>query len=144
MTTLFSFATKYDPFFVGFDRLFREMETFKINRQGNYPPYNVSQDGDNYTIELALAGFKESEISITYEPGKLTVSGSNDKNSGEYFNKGIATREFTKTWTVADTIEVNSGVFSDGVLTIELINVIPESNKPQNIPISSGKQLLSE
>ena len=65
MTTLFSFATKYDPFFVGFDRLFREMETFKINRQGNYPPYNVSQDGDNYTIELALAGFKESEISIT-------------------------------------------------------------------------------
>ena len=144
MTTLFSFATKYDPFFVGFDRLFREMETFKINRQGNYPPYNVSQDGDNYTIELALAGFKESEISITYEPGKLTVSGSNDKNSGEYLHKGIATREFTKTWTVADTIEVNSAVFSDGVLTIELINVIPESNKPQNIPISSGKQLLSE
>ena len=144
MTTLFSFATKYDPFFVGFDRLFREMETFKINRQGNYPPYNVSQDGDNYTSELALAGFKESEISITYEPGKLTVSGSNDKKSGEYLHKGIATREFTKTWTVADTIEVNSAVFADGVLTIELINVIPESNKPQNIPISSGKQLLSE
>ena len=144
MTTLFSFATKYDPFFVGFDRLFREMETFKINRQGNYPPYNVSQDGYNYTIELALAGFKESEISITYEPCKLTVSGSNDKKSGEYLHKGIATREFTKTWTVADTIEVNSAVFADGVLTIELINVIPESNKPQNIPISSGKQLLSE
>ena len=144
MTTFFSFTNKYDPFFVGFDRLFKEMETFKINRQGNYPPYNVSQDGDNYTIELALAGFKESEISITYEPGKLTVTGSNDKKNGEYLHKGIATREFTKTWTVADTIEVDSAVLEDGVLTIELINVIPESNKPHYIPISSGKQLLSE
>ena len=73
MTTLFSLSSKYDPFFVGFDRLFKELETFKINRQPNYPPYNVINDGDNYTIEIALAGFNETEVEVVYEPGKLTA-----------------------------------------------------------------------
>lgn len=143
MTTLFSLSSKYDPFFVGFDRLFKEMETFKINRQPNYPPYNVINDGDNYTIEIALAGFNETEVEVVYEPGKLTVSGSNDNQKGDYIHKGIATRNFKKEWTVADTIEVESAKFINGVLTIELVNVIPESKKPKSIPITTGKQLLN-
>ena len=118
MTTLFSLSSKYDPFFVGFDRLFREMETFKIKSQPNYPPYNVISDGDKYTIEIALAGFDESEIDVVYEPGKLTVSGSNDNKTGEYIHKGIATRNFKKEWTCADTIEVESAKFVNGVLKI--------------------------
>ena len=104
---------------------------------------NVISDGDKYTIEIALAGFDESEIDVVYEPGKLTVSGSNDNKTGEYIHKGIATRNFKKEWTCADTIEVESAKFVNGVLTIELINVIPESKKPKNIPITTGKQLLN-
>lgn len=139
-----SIHQKYDPFFLGFNRLFKELETFKPGSKPNYPPYNVIKSDDGQIIiEIALAGFTESEISVLYEVGKLTVKGNKDRHDGEYLHKGIASRTFENEWKLADTIEIEDAVFRDGVLTINLLNVIPESKKPQEIPISTEKTILN-
>ncbi len=138
-----SIHQKYDPFFLGFNRLFKELETFKPGSKPNYPPYNVIKSDDGQIIiEIALAGFVESEISVLYEIGKLTVKGSKDRHDGEYIHKGIASRAFETEWKLADTIEIKDAIFADGVLTINLLNAIPESKKPQEIPISTKKEML--
>ena len=139
-----SIHQKYDPFFLGFNRLFKELETFKPGSKPNYPPYNVIKSDDGQIIiEIALAGFTESEISVLYEVGKLTVKGNKDRHDGEYLHKGIASRTFENEWKLANTIEIKDAVFRDGVLTINLLNVIPESKKPQEIPISTEKTVLN-
>ena len=139
-----SIHQKYDPFFLGINRLFKELETFKPGSKPNYPPYNVIKSDDGQIIiEIALAGFTESEISVLYEVGKLTVKGNKDRHDGEYLHKGIASRTFENEWKLADTIEIKDAVFKDGVLTINLLNVIPESKKPQEIPISTEKTVLN-
>jgi len=144
-----SIHQKYDPFFLGFNRLFKELETFNPGSKPNYPPYNVikSDNGclgrQDFIIEIALAGFTESEISVLYEVGKLTVKGNKDRHDGEYLHKGIASRTFENEWKLANTIEIKDAVFRDGVLTINLLNVIPESKKPQEIPISTEKTVLN-
>ena len=120
------------------------METFKPGSKPNYPPYNVIKSDDGQIIiEIALAGFVESEISVLYEIGKLTVKGSKDRHGGEYIHKGIASRAFETEWKLADTIEIKDAIFADGVLTINLLNAIPESKKPQEIPISTNKEILN-
>ena len=139
-----SIHQKYDPFFLGFNRLFKELETFNPGSKPNYPPYNVIKSDDGQIIiEIALAGFTESEISVLYEVGNLTVIGNIDRHDGEYLHKGIASRTFENEWKLADTIEIKDAVFKDGVLTINLLNVIPESKKPQEIPISTEKTVLN-
>ena len=145
MTSIFQQLNKYDPHFVGFDRLFNRLNAFELNPTsgGNYPPYNIIRNGENYTIELAVAGFNEDEIEIIHEPehNRLIVKGSNDRDNVEYLHQGIASRTFNRTWTVSDTIVVNSADFSDGILRIDLENVVPEEKKPKVISISNAKKI---
>ena len=146
MTSIFKQLDKYDPYFVGFDRLFNRLNAFETNpiAGGNYPPYNIIRDGDNYTIELAVAGFNEDEIEVVHEPeqGRLVVKGSNNREGVDYLHQGIAARTFNRTWTVYDTIVVSGADLSDGILRIDLENVVPDEKKPKVISISNGTKKL--
>ena len=140
MTTLLSTLNRFDPFFVGFDKLFNQMSTFDNSdrKQPNYPPYNIIQKDDNtYTIEVALAGFTQEQIKVTHLPetNNLVIEGSNEDGNTQYLHQGIASRKFQRSWTVADTIEVMDAKLSDGVLRIQLQNVIPDEKKPKQIEI---------
>ena len=120
---------------IGFDTV--------MSGRSNYPPYNIYQDEAKYTLELAVAGFNEDEIEIIHEPehNRLIVKGSNDRDNVEYLHQGIASRTFNRTWTVSDTIVVNSADLSDGILRIDLENVVPEEKKPKVISISNAKKI---
>jgi len=155
MTSIFQQLNKYDPHFVGFDRLFNRLNAFELNPTsgGNYPPYHIIRTDDNYTFELAVAGFNEDEIEIVHEPeqGRLVVKGSNDREGVDYLHQGIASRTFNRTWNVSDTIVVSGADLSDGILRIELENVVPDEKKPKVISIGKGgkiakgkKELLTE
>ena len=116
----------------------------------NYPPYNIRKNDENsYTIELAVAGFGESEIDITIDGGKLIVKGNVDATTPEDDNflfKGIATRAFTRAFAIDDHIEVKNAELFNGMLKIALERLIPEEKKPKKITVKTAgkKQLLTE
>ena len=129
---------------VGFDRLFNEFET-QMNSSNNsqgYPPYNISKDGDDlYSITLAIAGFKKSEIDIELEDGNLVITGTilddeSAKDETEYLHKGIAERNFVRSFKLAEYVEVKSAKLEDGLLKVELFRNVPDALKPQSIKIS--------
>ena len=110
-----------------FDRLTTIPET-----QSNYPPYNLVQvSGQEFRLELALAGFKKDEINVYTQEGKLFVEGNKEEPETErdYLHRGVAARSFTRTWSLTDETEVGSVVFEDGFLEITLQKIIPEHHK---------------
>jgi len=140
-----------DPFFVGFERIFDRASSASrlANTQQKYPPYNIIKTGENtYLIELAVAGFDEEDFDIELHDGVLTIRGnvSSVDEDAEYVFKGIAARNFERNFTLADTMEVEGVSLNQGMLTIRLINVIPDEKKPRKIPIGkpAEKQLLTE
>ncbi len=105
-----------------------------------YPPYNIVKTSDTtYVIEMAIAGFKTDEIQVVVKENILTVKGNNVTEEKEYIHRGIASRSFIRTYTLADTIEIKGANLADGMLTIELENVIPEAKKERLILITSKK-----
>ena len=137
-----------DPFFIGFDSILNRLNSIDRAHTGSYPPYNIIKSGDNeYLLEMAVAGFDEEDFNIQLHDGVLTVSanvGSADDET-EYLHRGIAARSFVRKFTLADTIEIENASLHQGMLTIRLVNVVPEERKPKMIPInSSGKKFLAE
>ena len=113
-----------------FDRLFNLHET-----SSNYPPYNLIQVSTvESRLELALAGFKKSEITVYTEYSKLFVEGSReDKGSSDsYLHRGVGQRSFTRAWTLSDDTEVREVIFEDGLLTIKLGKIVPEHHTRKN------------
>ena len=129
---------------VGFDRLldaFNDLEnSVTQTKTASYPPYNILKLGEHdYAIEIAVAGFNKNEIDITVENNKLTVSGKVDQaEQAQYLHRGIATRDFTREFTLAETVVVRSADMQNGLLVINLENVVPEASKPKRIEIGSG------
>jgi molecular chaperone IbpA len=117
-----------------------------------FPPHNIIKlDENRYVVELAIAGFTKDEIEVTVADGTLTIKGEKKEKEldVQYIHRGIGTRSFTKTLTVANTIEVKVAEFKDGILRIGLENIIPDSKKPRKITIESDlkefkPQLLQE
>ena len=138
------FTTLY-PQFVGFDQLFNELERIvegqSAPKLSTFPPHNVLKvDDSHYVVEMAVAGFSKEEIDIQLDDGVLIVKGDKkDKEEFEYVYRGIATRSFTKSIRLIDTIEVRGAEFKDGILRIALENVIPENKKPRKIAIAQTK-----
>jgi molecular chaperone IbpA len=134
-----------DPFFIGFDRVLDRMHQ-QTPGQTNYPPYNIVKvNDDNYHIEIAVAGFTRDELDVELKEGVLSVEGKKEdkETDGSYLHRGISARQFRRTFTLSDTIVVRGAEFLDGILTIELENVIPEEKKPRKIAIGSeDKKLL--
>ena len=150
MTLTYSFGRNLLPSTVGFDRLLSALdEAMNLPEKvlTTFPPYNIAKVGDDkYVIELAVAGFKGEEIDITLEDNKLTIQGNAKKDeetsNKSYYHRGIALRNFTRHFTLADTVVVKSAELVDGMLAIELENVIPESKKPRKISLSTSKKTL--
>ena len=126
-------------FAVGFEDLFREMDKLSLNGSNTaYPPYNiVSVDENKFQIEVAVAGFAEKDLDITLENGVLTIAGNKEEEEArEFVHKGIAMRNFTRTFRLATHIEVEGAKLENGLLVVTLIRYIPEELKPKKIAIS--------
>ena len=126
---------------VGFDSMFDKLFD-DVERNGNvtgFPPYNIRKDQDDlYTIEMAVAGFSKDDIEAELKDGVLTVSSKNEKEEGEYLHRGIAKRSFSKSFTLADDMVIQSADLVNGMLTIILERIIPEEKKPRIIEIGQS------
>ena len=143
MTNIKAFG-QFSPFSVGFDEIFNTLQRASIP-QSNYPPYDIlkeaiSDTDDKYIIRIAIAGFKKSDVDIEIEDNTLTVSVCREDNTGkqkaEFLHKGISSKEFYKSFALAEYVEVKKATMSDGILRIMLEKNIPDSEKPKKIKIS--------
>jgi molecular chaperone IbpA len=125
---------------VGFDRMFDDMERRFANQLStNYPPFNISKVSDNmYDIAIAVTGFDKEEIKVQVEGNELTISGqrkSTDSPEPEYLHRGLALRDFEKTFTLAEHMKVRKAEIKNGILLIQIEREIPEELKPRVIDI---------
>ena len=121
----------YTPFNVGLESIFSRLDAMS-GHNTNYPPYNIiKNDGSNYEIEVALAGFKSEEIEVSTEQNILRVASKVEKRDTErtYIHKGLSKRSFSHSWQLADDVRVSSVDFSDGLLTVSLEKIVPEHQK---------------
>ena len=124
--------------FVGFDSLFDELERASQRQGTSYPPHNIVRLTDtSYAIELAVAGFSMSDLDIQVEKRALTVSGTCPVQSRDYIHKGISEKKFTRTFKLAEHVEVIKATLDNGILTISLELRVPEELKPRKILISN-------
>ena len=126
---------------IGFDRLVNEFfNEPAFNNATGYPPYNISKTKDDiYEITLAVAGFKKSEIDVELKEGNLLINGNvekKDEEGIEYLHKGIAERDFFRSFKLAEYVEVKSAKLEDGLLKVELFRNVPDALKPQKIKVS--------
>lgn len=143
MSTAFSLAPLFRSS-VGFDRFNDLFETALRNEPGSsYPPYNVEKHGnDEYRIVVAAAGFREEDLDLQVEKGVLTISGGKREASNDsvtFLHQGIAQRAFKLSFRLADHIEIKSADLSNGLLSIDLLRVVPEEAKAKRIPINGAQ-----
>lgn len=152
MVTQSALHNIFDPFrptAIGFDNMFETLASVghATNVQG-YPPYNiVKKDEESFAIEMAVAGFSKEELDVEVKDNKITVVGEKNPTEEEtktYVHKGIGTRKFQKTFSIAEHVVVKGADLENGILIIDLERVIPEEMKPRKIKLGSGKQLLQE
>ena len=126
-----------DPWTFGFERHLEFMQNLDdVRIKSNYPPYNIKTlPDDKAEIELAIAGFKKDDVTITYKENIITVEGNRGEDTAEYSYKGIAARNFVQKFAVADDVIVGEAKLSDGFLTIELQRILPEGKKEKTIKI---------
>lgn len=136
------------PFAVGFDRVFDRLVDFpQTHIASGFPPYNIRKNKteDKFSIELALAGLSEEDVEIELKEHVLTVrSAWNEQPEDEtiLIHKGISHKKFTRSFTLADDLEVVGANFKNGLLTIALNRVIPEEKQAKKIKIDNKKELL--
>lgn len=136
---------------VGFDRIFDRLQSLQDRVQqnstqyGNYPPFNLVEiEKDLYNIEIAVAGFSENDLDIKLQDGKLTITGSITNKKDTYLYQGIAARNFTREFDLADTVTVEGADLVNGLLVITLRNVIPKEKLPKKIPIGCSQKSKTE
>lgn len=146
----------FDKLFVGFDDTYNRLAKVHddlTKNIPNYPPYNIKKTEENtYVIEIAVAGFSKSEIEVEFADDKLIVRGNakEDNDTLAWLHKGIAARNFTRTFALDDHIEIKDASLLNGMLKIALEKIIPEHKKPKKIEVkseesvSTKKQLLTE
>jgi len=129
------------PFLLGFDQLERLVErTAKSGNEG-YPPYNIEQKDENaYRITLAVAGFAEEDLSITVEDRQLVIRGRQGEDDAErvFLHRGIAARQFQRSFVLADGVEVAGAAMEHGLLHVDLQRAVPE-RVVQTISIKAGQ-----
>ena len=141
--SLFDFHKTLDPFTVGYDKFFKDIEEVTKNVTKNvssYPPYNIKQVSKNkYVIELAVAGFAKSDIEVTLEGNKLVIKGAAKedelKEEENFLFKGIANRNFSRSFTLADKIEIGQAEMVNGMLRVWLENLVQAQDTIKRITI---------
>jgi molecular chaperone IbpA len=149
--TQYRYTTVNNPWSIGFEHVFRQLEeVHSAMANDNYPPHNIVKiDDDHFVVELAVAGFGETELDISVQNGVLTVTGSKE-DTRAYVHKGISTRKFTRSWTLNEHVDVKGAALDNGILTIQLERNVPEAERPRKVKIgekkaeSSKKTFLSE
>lgn len=126
------------PLFLGFDQFERTLDRIKKTANEGYPPYNIEQIGENgLRITLAVAGFTMADLDVEVEQNQLTIRGKqNDDDGRMYLHRGIAARQFQKSFVLADGIEILGATLDNGLLHIDMKRVAPESTA-RKIHISS-------
>ena len=137
-TTLQSLNKSFDPFSIGFDRVIDEM--LEVSKTvSKYPPYNIKKINDKkWVIEMAVAGFAKSDIEVTLNGNKLVVSGSaqeDEAEEGVYAFKGIANRDFSHTFKIADQVEIGNAEMVNGMLKIWLDSLVQTQDNIKKIAI---------
>lgn len=133
---------------IGFDRLANTLETAYRADAGGYPPYNIEVEAeDRYRITMAVAGFTESELDIEVKENLLRVTGAkrDDDAQRHFLHRGIATRNFERSFQLADYVRVAGAELRDGLLHVALVREVPEAMKPRRISIrteAEGKPAL--
>jgi molecular chaperone IbpA len=137
-----------DRWAIGLDPVFSALESAKASK-ATYPPYNVIRTGENYVIEMAVAGFKKDDLEITVKDRTLTIASCcdlvlgedkvrevNKQKNVEVVHNGIASRSFTTNFALGEYIEVTEATMEDGILTVFCNNIVPDEKKPKTIAIS--------
>ena len=143
----FDFAPLYRST-VGFDRMFSMLDQFGGVDASvpNYPPYNIERTGENaYRISVAVAGFTDADLSIEAKENTLTIRGEkqmNDEETRELLYRGIAARNFERSFQLADYVEVRGANLENGLLHVDLVREVPEVMKPRVIPIMNSQKVL--
>lgn len=131
-----------------FDRLFDQLESLTVgfgpvfrqthSMSSNYPPHNIVKiSPTEFLLELAVAGFKKSEIQLEFHQGQVTIKGEKGESTDStYQHRGIANRSFTRSFSIAEYFEIDEASMEDGILSIKFIKNIPEEAKPKLISIS--------
>ena len=131
---------------IGFDRLPSLLDSALGKDQTvTYPSYNVEVvEEHHYRITLAVAGFKDSDLEIEVEKGVLTVSGHLEESDRRYLYHGIPAQSFERKFNLADHVQVTDACLEHGLLTIDLVTVVPEELKPRKISISRPGKVLDQ
>ena len=128
------------PFLLGFEQLERLVERTAKSGNDGYPPYNIEQTSENsYRITLAVAGFAEHDLSITVEDSSLVIRGrqSDDSEGRVFLHRGIASRQFQRSFVLADGVDVGEATMENGLLHVDLTRAVPE-RIVQTIKIRKG------
>lgn len=138
----------FDKFFIGFDDQLNHMVKLHddiTKNIPNYPPYNIKKvDDKKYVIEMAVAGFSKSEIEIEFADDKLIVKGNaKEDQAQDYLFKGIAARNFVRTFALNDQVEIKGAGLLNGMLQIALERIIPEHKKSKKIEVSDEPSTVS-
>lgn len=131
------------PMFVGLDRVYDQMlkHSEELGKTvPNFPPYNIRKvDENKYTVEIAVAGFSKSDIEIEIDGDTLKITGNSKDDADNLLYKGIANRGFTRTFNLADTIEVQDASLVNGMLKVFLENIIPENKSSRKMDIKEAQ-----
>ncbi|MNU27319.1 Small heat shock protein IbpA [compost metagenome] len=125
---------------IGFDRILKlATDTIESQKAQSYPPYNIIElSKTEFQVVIALAGFTPEEVEITTEEGVLTIKAEKkaEDEGVKYLHRGIAVRSFTRTFGLADFLEVRGAKFQNGLLIVDLERVVPEAQQKKVIPIN--------
>ena len=120
---------------IGFEDIinrFFEIEEFN----GGHPFYNIKRINDNkYVLEMALAGYKKSEVKVEVTDGVLSIRGNTNKEKEDYVHRGIAERAFAKRLQLSEYVECTGAKLEDGMLKVDLEYNPPEDKKPKQITV---------
>ena len=126
--------------FLGFDHIFDQLENIHQHSKDTYPPHNVVKDEEmKYTLEMAVAGFKQEHIDIEVKDHILTISGNRPRRREQsaYVHKGISARNWKKSFRLSEYTEVTGADLVDGILTVNLEVILPAEKLPRKITIGS-------
>ena len=142
MTRDLSIWNSLKPFSIGFDSIFDEFDRMLDSSDfvSNYPPYNINQVKDNkYKIEVALAGFDKKDIAVEAKDNTLTIRSKREEKTNEkadgVVHRGIARRQFVRSFALGEDIKVNDAKLANGLLTVDLEREVPEEEKPRLIEV---------
>ena len=133
----------FSPLFrstIGFDRVFDLLENASRSQSfESWPPYDIVRTSeDSYRITMAVAGFSDSELTVTHQPNLLIVAGNKPEAEAEYLHRGIPGTSFERRFELADHVKVANADLRNGLLTIVLEREVPEEMKPRKISIKAG------